>query len=173
MKFLCIECDQAMKLKNTQGPDEGSMAVIFSCPKCSKEFAMLTNPMETQMVQALNVKIGGRKDSVQPMETVKNSLMYNENGNTISDQVADTHEINDPSSGSKCPFSDVVSNAVEENRMNTHKLKWTKEAEMRIERIPSFARSMATMGIEQHAREKGYKVIDDSVMDEVKDKYGM
>ena len=40
-------------------------------------------------------------------------------------------------------------------------------------RIPDFVRDMVSKGIEQHAREKGYKEIDESVMDEVKGNFGM
>ena len=29
MKFLCLDCDEAMKLVTTQGPDEGSLSVTF------------------------------------------------------------------------------------------------------------------------------------------------
>lgn len=58
MKFLCVSCDEQMKIKESQGPDEGSMTIIFECPGCGWEVGMLTNPYETQLVNALNVKIG-------------------------------------------------------------------------------------------------------------------
>ncbi|NIT61008.1 MAG: protochlorophyllide oxidoreductase [Aliifodinibius sp.] len=50
---------------------------------------------------------------------------------------------------------------------------WTKEAEERLNRIPSFVRAMAKKGIEQYAAEQGYGEINNAVMDEVKDIYGM
>ena len=59
MKFLCIACDQAMRLSGTAGPDEGSLTVTFACPSCGHRVAMLTNPWETQMVRTLGVKVGG------------------------------------------------------------------------------------------------------------------
>src|SRR5262249_56668890 len=59
MKFLCLDCDQPMKLHSTAGPDEGSLAVTFRCPECGFRVAMLTNPFETQMVRSLGVKVGG------------------------------------------------------------------------------------------------------------------
>ena len=58
MKFLCIACDQAMRLSGTAGPDEGSLTVTFACPSCGHRVAMLTNPWETQMVRTLGVKVG-------------------------------------------------------------------------------------------------------------------
>ena len=59
MKFLCIACDQAMRLSGTGGPDAGSLTVTFACPACGHRVAMLTNPWETQMVRTLGVKVGG------------------------------------------------------------------------------------------------------------------
>lgn len=61
MKFLCISCDEAMQLRETRGPDNGSMTVVFGCPSCGRETAMLTNEMETQVVRSLGVKIGPEK----------------------------------------------------------------------------------------------------------------
>src|SRR5919198_1247293 len=60
MKFLCLDCDEPMKLHSTAGPDEGSLTVTFRCPQCGVRVAMLTNPFETQMVRSLGVKVGGR-----------------------------------------------------------------------------------------------------------------
>ena len=34
MKFLCLDCDEPMKLHSTAGPDEGSLTVTFRCPEC-------------------------------------------------------------------------------------------------------------------------------------------
>jgi len=53
MKFLCVPCDEAMKITETKGPEDGSLAVVFGCPSCRRQVAMLTNPMETQMVRSL------------------------------------------------------------------------------------------------------------------------
>src|SRR5262245_38578772 len=43
MKFLCLDCDEPMKLYSTEGPDQGSLAVTFRCPTCGFRVAMLTN----------------------------------------------------------------------------------------------------------------------------------
>jgi hypothetical protein len=74
MKFLCVPCDEPMKLRDTRGPDNGSMTLVFGCPSCGHEAAMLTNTMETQMVRSLGVKIGGRSVPAEPMEMVRESL---------------------------------------------------------------------------------------------------
>jgi DNA-directed RNA polymerase subunit RPC12/RpoP len=59
MKFLCVTCDEPMKLETAGPPDQGgSIAAVFACPSCSHRIAMLTNAYETQLVQSLGVKIG-------------------------------------------------------------------------------------------------------------------
>ena len=65
MKFLCVPCDSPMKLQTVGPPEGGSLSVVFSCPECGYEIAMLTNPYETQLVQSLGVRIGpDRRSSV-------------------------------------------------------------------------------------------------------------
>ena len=58
MKFLCIPCDSPMKLQTVGPPDRGSLSVVYACPECGYEMAMLTNAYETQVVQSLGVRIG-------------------------------------------------------------------------------------------------------------------
>ena len=58
MKFLCVPCDSPMKLQSVAPPDRGSLSVVYSCPECGYEMAMLTNAYETQVVQSLGVRIG-------------------------------------------------------------------------------------------------------------------
>ena len=58
MKFLCVPCDQPMKILTVTPPDRGSISVTYSCPACGYEMAMLTNPFETQLVSSLGVKVG-------------------------------------------------------------------------------------------------------------------
>jgi DNA-directed RNA polymerase subunit RPC12/RpoP len=59
MKFLCVSCDEPMKLEQAGPPDDGgSITALYACPTCSHRIAMLTNPYETQLVQSLGVKIG-------------------------------------------------------------------------------------------------------------------
>jgi hypothetical protein len=58
MKFLCVPCDSPMKLQSVGPPDRGSLSVVYTCPECGYEIAMLTNAYETQVVQSLGVRIG-------------------------------------------------------------------------------------------------------------------
>src|SRR2546422_6204368 len=70
MKFLCVECDQQMAFGERQLPGDGTLAATFKCPKCDRVVAMLTNPMETQLVSSLGVEIGGGTGPAQPVGMV-------------------------------------------------------------------------------------------------------
>ena len=170
MKFLCVSCDEAMKLKGTKGPDGGSLTVIFECPACGWETAMLTNTMETQMVRSLGVKIGGKTVPGKPMEMVQNSLAHGHASPRDDAQPADA-TVGDPSAEPKCPFSGMVEEAFARNKGKT--ITWTKEAQARMASVPEFAQPMAKKGVEMHAIENGYTEVDDAVLDEVKDRFGM
>ena len=74
MKFLCLACDQVMAFAERQIPGDGTLAAVFSCPGCGHEMAMLTNPMETQLVSSLGVKIGGRAVPEQAFELTRTQL---------------------------------------------------------------------------------------------------
>lgn len=170
MKFLCVACDEAMKLKETRGPDDGSLTVLFGCPRCGREIAMLTNAMETQMVRALNVKIGpnhSAESGAEPMSTIRSWLAYGEDLPTAPPDSATPQE---RETAGKCPFTGVLEEAYAKK---ADELEWTAEAEERLLRIPEFVRPMVKKSIEQHARDKGHTRIDAAVMDEVKGQFGM
>src|SRR2546427_12645892 len=74
MKFLCVECDRQMAFGERRLPGDGTLAAAFKCPGCGRVVALLTNPMETQLVASLGVKIGGRTIDEQPLETVRSMV---------------------------------------------------------------------------------------------------
>ena len=115
MKFLCVACNKAMELRRTLTPEEGSLTVVFCCPACGRETAMLTNPMETQMVRSLGVKIGGGAAAVEPMEMVRTFLTQGGGEARAADLPPPPASSLLPTpaagSGSKCPFSGVVADA--------------------------------------------------------------
>jgi Proto-chlorophyllide reductase 57 kD subunit len=164
MKFLCITCDEALRHQDTRGPEEGVMTVIFACPGCGWEMAMFTNPWETQMVRSLDVKIGGRTVPAEPLEMLRSSLGQGK----VTSPAATSDDT------PRCPFADVVASAYNEAQTPpeptaSSDLRWTREAEERIaQRIPSFIRPMARLGIEKYARERGYREITPQVLDEAK-----
>jgi hypothetical protein len=47
-----------MKLQSVGPPERGSLSIVYSCPACGYEMAMLTNAYETQVVQSLGVRVG-------------------------------------------------------------------------------------------------------------------
>ena len=178
MKFLCVDCNNAMTLSETKGPHEGSFSVVFACPSCGRQIAMLTNSMETQMVRSLGVKIGGRDVPAEPMEMVRNSLARG-GGKDTAERTASHYAAmapnNDTTSaddgtGSKCPFTGVIADAF---ARQTEEIVWTRKAEERIARIPEFAQPMVRKGVEMHAIENGHTEITEALIDEVKVRFGM
>ncbi|HEY0811185.1 MAG TPA: PCP reductase family protein [Longimicrobiales bacterium] len=84
MKFLCVKCDTVMNFAERQLPGDGTMAAVFTCASCQHEVAMLTNPMETQLVASLGVKVGGRTIDEQPFELIRSQVA---NGGEVFDDV--------------------------------------------------------------------------------------
>ena len=162
MKFLCVECDEAMKLLSTEGPDEGSLTVAFGCPRCGRQVAMLTNPWETQLVRTLGVKVGGRATAAEPFEQIRSTLGSQREEAFVS-AAADNE-------GPGCPFAAMIPGL---DQAATGSVAWTPEAEARIERIPTFIRPMARKAIERFAEGKGYGTITEAVMDEARTAIGM
>jgi hypothetical protein len=158
MKFLCLDCDQPMRLHSSAGPDEGSLTVTFRCPECGFRVAMLTNPFETQMVRSLGVKIGGRAEPAAPFEHVRTAM---------ADPRPDAFTGEGPAA---CPFAAMVNEGAAAAPSG---LAWSPEAESRIARIPEFIRPMARRAVERFAEAKGYPSITEAVMDEARGAFGM
>ena len=79
MKFLCVPCDSPMRLQTVGPPERGSLSVVYSCPECGYEIAMLTNAYETQIVQSLGVRIGPgtvRKHRIPRAPAVRSPRWY-------------------------------------------------------------------------------------------------
>ena len=152
MKFLCVPCDSPMKLQTVAPPDRGSLSIVYSCPECGYEIAMLTNAYETQAVQSLGVRIGP--------ETI---------GDAASTASTDA-------SGGKCPFSAMIPTLEGTQPAQTSEpapVRWTAAAEARLANIPSFVRPMARTGIERYARERGLLEVDETILDEAREFFGM
>lgn len=167
MKFLCVECDEPMRLQTSQGPDEGSLAVTFACPRCSRRVAMLTNPAETQLIRSLGVKVGGRSEPAAPFEHLRSSLSRQR---PEAFEEAPETQAESASSGPGCPFAGMIA---AEEAQGPGGMAWSREAETRVDRIPSFIRPMARKAIERYAEGKGYRTITEAVMDEARAALGM
>ena len=151
MKFLCIPCDSPMKLQSVGPPERGSLSVVYSCPECGYEMAMLTNAYETQVVQSLGVRIG---PSTGP------------EGNKSGGATAST----------RCPFTAMIpgnEGLGPSPSAEPTSVRWTAAAEARLANIPEFVRPMARTGIEKFAQERGAVEVDDKILDEARDFFGM
>jgi hypothetical protein len=154
MKFLCVPCDSPMTLQSVGPPERGSLSVVYSCPECGYEMAMLTNAFETQMVQSLGVRIG-------PAD--------------VSPEAG--------AGGSRCPFSAMIPSADGASERKGHSpaagaapplpVRWTAAAEARREKVPAFVRPMARAGIEQFARDNGSSEVDERILDAAREFFGM
>ncbi len=145
MKFLCVPCDTPMKLQTVGPPERGSLSVVYSCPECGYEMAMLTNAYETQVVQSLGVRIGPADASAEAGTGCPFAAMM------------------PVKEGAATGVSDPESVPV----------RWTSAAEARLENIPAFVRPMARTGIEKFARERGALEVDEKILDAAKDFFGM
>src|SRR5262249_48283422 len=173
MKFLCIACDEAMRLTSTAGPDEGSLTVTFACPTCQHRVAMLTNPWETQLVRTLGVKVGGRTAEAAPFEQVRASLVRQRDAAFVEEPEGAASVAGAGAEGPGCPFAAMIPGASGTGETAPAGPAWTPEADARIERIPTFIRPMARQAIERFARDRGYPTITDAVMDEARTSMGM
>ncbi len=168
MKFLCLDCDEPMRLLASGGPDEGSLTVTFRCPECGFRVAMLTNPFETQMIQSLGVKVGGETQPAQPFEHLRSSLAQpTDLGNAGARHPGQTAHA---TGGPGCPFAAMVADQAVDIPAA---VPWSPAAEARVDRIPAFIRPMARKAIERYAEGKGYPTITEAVMDEARGALGM
>ena len=180
MKFVCMKCESFMGFEKVQVPGEQSLGVTFSCPTCGAKVAMVTNPGETAMVQALGVKLGGRTAPAEPLELTRQSLKESA-GTTYSQPTPSPSvqkemleaETAKAASGGGCPFSSMVAQMQGGAKTETAGgIGWSKEAQERLEKIPSFMRPMIQMGIENYARKTGASMITPEVMDASKNDPG-
>jgi len=145
MKFLCVECDRQMQFEERRLPGDGTLAAAFKCPGCGRVVALLTNPMETQLVASLGVKIGGRTIDAQPMETVR-SMVASGRDDAFGD-------------GGKRETGNVPA--------------WSAEAQERLARVPGFVRGMVKRIYLDYAKERGITEITPAVMDTARSELGL
>lgn len=162
MKFLCVACDEPMRLLETGPPERGSLAVVYGCPKCEHRIAMLTNPMETEMVRSLGVRIGPAPPAAAPVAgdpEPASAPLAADSATTAAERAA----------AGGCPFSGMVA----EMEAAAGGLRWTPEALARLDNIPDFVRPMARQGIEHYAKSEGHAVVDERILDQARTRFGM
>jgi hypothetical protein len=158
VKFLCVECDRPMGFAERELPGDGTLAAVFTCPACGRSVAMLTNPMETQLVASLGVKIGGRTLPEQPFELTRSSLV----------------------DGREDAFSDAAAGAPaaptvprETVPAGARRPGWDAAARERLERVPAFVRGMVQRIYTDYALEHGIATITPEVMDTARRELGL
>lgn len=147
MKFLCIPCDEVMEFAERQLPGDGTLAAVFTCGQCRREMAMLTNPMETQLVSSMGVKIGGREVPTQPMEVTRSGL---EGGRAEAFSETEPRPYPGPAP-----------------------VEWSPEAVERLQRVPSFVRGMVKRIYTDYARERSIRRLTPEVMDTARSELGL
>jgi hypothetical protein len=145
VKFLCIECDEQMRFEERQQPGDGTFAAAFTCGRCGRRIAMLANPMETQLVESLGVKIGGRTLEPEPMEIVRGSLVTREGA-----------------------FVDEASSHDARPRP-----RFSEASQERLARVPSFVRGMVKRLYTEYAIERGISEITPDIMDRARTELGL
>lgn len=166
MKFLCIPCDEAMKIQTAAPPDAGgSISALFGCPSCGHQIAMLTNPFETQLVQSLGVKIGPNGEAPAIPVAAGSPVA----GTPAADSPL-AMSMSEAAKAGGCPFSGMLA---EMEQATEDGVAWTAEALARLDNIPEFVRPMAKQGIEHYARTNGHSTIDDALMEEARGRFGM
>ena len=154
MKFLCLECDNVMDFAERQLPGDGTLAAVFSCGSCGREVAMLTNPMETQLVSSLGIKIGGREVPAQPLEMVRSSL---EGGREEAFGISE----------------DIPRQPVGQPPEAGQSVVWSSAATERMQKVPSFVRGMVKRIYVDWAREHGVAEITPEAMDRARTELGL
>jgi hypothetical protein len=144
VKFLCIDCDEQMRFEERKQPGDGTFAAAFECPRCGRRIAMLANPMETQLVESLGVKIGGRTLEPEPMEIVRGSVVARD-GAFVDES---------PGGAGTRP-------------------RFTEASQERLARVPSFVRGMVKRIYTEYAAERGIPEITPDVMDRARTELGL
>jgi hypothetical protein len=150
MKFLCVDCDEQMRFDERAVPGDGTFAAAFRCPACGRRIAMLANPMETQLVESLGVRIGGATLTVEPppppppLDLVRRTMVGREAAFVEADAG---------------PAGGVVD--------------WSADARERLERVPVFVRGMVKRIYRDYAAERGIGLITPEVMDRARADLGL
>jgi hypothetical protein len=149
MKFLCVDCDEQMDFETREQPGDGTFGASFVCPRCKRRIAMLANPMETQLVNSLGVKIGGRTLDEQPMELIRGNL-----------------------AGRDDAFRDDLA-PLQHHVEATARPRWSAEGVERLGRVPSFVRGMVKKIYTEYAVDHGIAEITPDVMDRARQDLGL
>jgi hypothetical protein len=175
MKFLCVPCDSPMKLQSVGPPERGSLSVVYACPECGYEMAMLTNAYETQVVQSLGVRIGPDRLRAGDGSASAQSATARPRRSAKSEVGSASQAGASAEAGSGCPFTGMIPAGEARPGAGAEPIpvRWTPAAEARLANIPEFVRPMARTGIERFARERGALEVDEKILDAAREFFGM
>jgi hypothetical protein len=138
---------------------------------------MLTNPMETQLISSMGVKIGGREVPAQPMELARTSLEGGrDDAFVLSEDIPLTSGESALASGESALASgdtETPGEGAGTGEVAVGRVVWTSEATDRLERVPSFVRGMVKRIYTDWAREKGVSKITPENMDRARTELGL
>lgn len=177
MKFVCLNCETYMNLEKVEKPAEGSLGVFFACPSCNAKFSMVTNAGETQLMNAMGLKLAAKTEPASSFELMRGMLQ--EAPKVKDGQPVVTASASPAKTGEKttsgCPFSAVVaemgmtsSGKPANGGPATAEFTWTADAKDKLDRLPSFVKPMVQGSVEAYARKQGFKTITLQVMDDSK-----
>jgi hypothetical protein len=146
VKFLCVGCDAVMDYVERRLPGDGTMAVVYVCPTCGRETAMLANPMETRLVSGLGIEVGGRSVPPEPLELVRSSV------EGLEDRAEGL--------GEAAPGRQA-------------RVRWSDDARERLMAVPSFVRGMVKRIYGEYAAERGIAEITPEIMDRARSELGL
>ena len=164
MKFLCLQCDQVMKFSERELPGDGTLTVIFTCGACGREMALLTNPMETQLVTSLGVEIGGRTVPEQPFQQTRTKL---------DEPREDAFQEPVAADGTAGATQDRAPQEAEAESGARISVTWSPEANDRLGNVPKFVRGMVKRIYADYAQENRIEVITPEVMDRARTDLGL
>jgi hypothetical protein len=182
MKFVCLNCETYMSLEKVEKPEEGSLGVFFACPSCSAKFSMVTNSGETNMMNALGLKLSPKSSPETSMEGLR-ALAGNSqavaatkpspSSPAVSATAASPAKVPEKTSG--CPFSAMVAEMGLTNSgkptnggPGASEFTWTPDAKEKLDRLPAFVKPMVQGSVETYARKQGLTTITLQVMDDSK-----
>ncbi len=184
MKFVCLNCETYMSLEKVEKPEEGSLGVFFACPSCNAKFSMVTNAGETNMMNALGLKLGARAEPAASMEGLRSLAGTRQAATVVNKQTiaepavaaATVSPAKAPEKASGCPFSAMVAEMGltaggkpgNGTSPGSSEFSWTTDAKEKLDRLPAFVKPMVQGSVETYARKQGFKTITLQVMDDSK-----
>lgn len=144
MKFLCVPCDEQMETQKDGLFNESNRSISLKF-KCKK--CGHTIAMLTNRFETEFVsKLGVEMGGTTDVGSTPMSMV----SSTLAQGKAELKQ--------KDPAPEV---------------EWTQGAKDRMQKVPFFVRGMAKKTVINFAKERGIQVIDEALMDEVREKVGM